>query len=171
MDKAERALKLAEELELIMYRDGISSEDTYALHDSAASLCHYAEIPPPKYQAVLDAEPVAEVSHHRFKMLLWAADAEIGRRKTDWPSPFFVAFVLVASLGVAAAIHTAYPPREIVQVKHDACRDGIVQSFDGKGWHLVTIPRQSRYYDGKKWSPDYPAGHVRTIPCKQNSTQ
>lgn len=69
----------------------------------------------------------------------------IGRRKTDWPSPFFVAFVLVSSLGVAAAIHTAYPPRKIVQAKPvDACRDGVVKQWDGKEWHAVELKGKKR---------------------------
>lgn len=89
----------------------------------------------------------------------------IGRRKTDWPSPFFVAFALVAACAAAAAVHTFAPASEIVQVKRDACKNGIVQQYDGKDWHPVTIPRQSRYYDGKKWAPDHEAGYVRTIPC------
>lgn len=44
--------------------------------------------------------------------------------------------------------------------------DGILQSWDGHRWHPVTIDRKSHHYNGKKWMPDHPAGHVRTIPCK-----
>lgn len=36
----------------------------------ARMLTHYAEILP-KWQAVLDAEPVATVSYHRFRLLEW----------------------------------------------------------------------------------------------------
>lgn len=69
----------------------------------------------------------------------------IGRRKTDWPSPFFVAFVLVASLGVAMAIHTAYPPRDVVQVKPvDGCVGGKLHSWDGKKWRHVELKGKKR---------------------------
>lgn len=96
----------------------------------------------------------------------------IGRRASDVASPGFRSFlVIVAILAVYVAIITYLPAPEIKAAEPvDACRDGIVQSFDGESWHPVTIPRQSKHYDGKRRAPDYPAGHVRTIPCRQNLT-
>lgn len=89
-----------------------------------------------------------------------------GKRAVD-SSPGFGAFVVfVLAMIAVAAILTAYPPREIVQKKPiDACRDGILQQSDGEKWYPVILPRKSHYYDGKKYQPDHPAGHVRTIPC------
>lgn len=94
----------------------------------------------------------------------------IGRRASDVASPGFRSFlVIVAILAVYVAIITYLPVPEIKAAKPvDACRDGVVQSFDGENWHPVTIDRKSHYYDGKKWAPDYPAGHVRTIPCGES---
>lgn len=87
-----------------------------------------------------------------------------GRRQSDWPSPGFLLFIVLA---MAAFIMTFLPASEIVPRKpNDACRDGIVQQFDGKDWHPVVIDRPSRHYDGKKWVSDYPKGYQRTIPCK-----
>lgn len=93
----------------------------------------------------------------------------IGRRAADEASPGFVSVIMfLALMAFAAWILTVYPPEKVATPKPiDACKDGILQSWDGYRWHPVTIPRQSHHYDGKKWAPDHPAGHVRTIPCKE----
>lgn len=95
----------------------------------------------------------------------------IGRRASDVASPGFRSFlVIVAILAVYVAIITYLPAPEIKSANPvDACKDGIVQQSDGHDWQPTTIPRQSHYYDGKKWAPDYPAGHVRTIPCGEKN--
>lgn len=91
-------------------------------------------------------------------------------RITDGSPGFFavLGFMGVAMIVASMWLLTAYPPNEMAPRKpNDACRDGIVQQFDGKDWHPVVIDRPSRHYDGKKWVSDYPKGYQRTIPCKE----
>lgn len=68
----------------------------------------------------------------------------IGRRATDIGSPGFLAFLLLI-LAVYVAAITYLPAPEIKTTKPvDACKDGIVQSWDGKDWHPVYIKKTKR---------------------------
>lgn len=76
-----------------------------------------------------------------------------GHRITDGSPGFFgvLGLIGVAMLAAAMWLLTEFPPNEFkLKQPKDACRDGIVQSSDGKDWHPVYIKKTKR-----------------TIPCKE----